>query len=221
MCERPQVPLDPPKRSLLALLLAASFVAGSCGEEATAPVRPEPLPNAAALIPSAPAPQPTPTPTPGAVPDEDPVPASPGRPADAGGGTSAGCGDPAPPAVTQINVSVHGRQADRAVLDSTPLVGPSAAYCRQIGFTDGRLFCPVRPEGHPERLACEAARVGRAADTGRVGPTWSADGKRCNGADGGASCLNHPDNQFLAFAYGAGRFRACAASGVCGEITLP
>ena len=153
---------------------------------------PEPLPNAAALIPSAPAPQPTPTPTPGAVPDEDPLPASPGRPADAGGGASAGCGEPAPPAVTQINVSVHGRQADRVLLDSTPLVGPDAAYCRQIGFTDGRLYCPVRPEGHPERVACEAARVGRAADTGRVGPTWSANGKRCNGADGGGLLPQSP-----------------------------
>lgn len=203
------------KRALLVSLLAASVVAGSCGDEATAPVGPESLPNAAALIPSAPAPQPTPTPTPGAVPDEEPL------PADAGGVASAGCGEPAPPAVRQIKVTVHGTQAARAVLDSTPLVGPNAAYCRQIGFTDGRLFCPVRPEGHPERAACEAARVGRAADTGRVGPTWSANGKRCDGADGGASCLNHTDNQFLAFAYGAGKFRACAASGVCGEITLP
>lgn len=221
MCERPRVPRDPLKRSLLAPLLAAALVAGSCTDDAPAPVGPEPLPNAGALIPSAPAAQPTPTPTPGAVPDENPLPATPGSPADVGGGVSAGCGAPAPPAVTQMNVTVHGRQADRVLLDSTPLVGPDAAYCRQIGFTDGRLFCPVRPEGHPERVACEAARVGRASDTGRVGPTWSANGKRCNGADGGASCLNHPDNQFLAFAYGAGRFRACAASGVCGEITLP
>ena len=208
------------KGLLLASLLAASVVAGSCGG-AKAPVEPEPLPNAVALIPSAPAPQPTPTPTPGAVPDEEPLPASPGRPNDAGGVASAECGAPAPPALTQVNVKVHGRQADRVLLDSTPLVGPDAAYCLQIGFTDGRLFCPVRPEGHPERVACEAARVGLAADTGRAGPTWSANGKRCDGADGGASCLNHPDNQFLAFAYGAGRFRACAASGVCGEITLP
>ena len=95
------------------------------------------------------------------------------------------------------------------------------AYCRAIGFTDGRAFCPVRPEGHPERLACEAAVVGRASDTGRAGPTWSADGRRCTGPDGGTSCLNHRENQYLAFAYGAGVFRACAASGVCGEITLP
>jgi hypothetical protein len=209
------------KRALRASLLAASVVAGSCGHDTSAPVQPEPLPNANALIPSAPAPQPTPTPTPGTVPEGDPLPATPGRPSDPAGGASAGCGEPVPPAVTQINVTVHGRQADRVVLDSTPLVGPNVAYCRQIGFTDGRLYCPVRAEGHPERVACEAARVGQAADTGRVGPTWSADGKRCNGPDGGTSCLNHPDNQFLVFAYGAGRFRACAASGVCGEIALP
>ena len=222
MCERPRVPRDPMKRSLLASLLAASVVAGSCGDDATAPVGPEPLPNAAALIPSAPAPQPTPTPTPGAVPDEDPrsrvarPPRRRGR-RDLRGVRRAGA---ARRHADERDASTGGRRT-ASLLDSTPLVGPDAAYCRQIGFTDGRLFCPVRPEGHPERLACEAARVGRAADTGRVGPTWSANGKRCNGADGGASCLNHPDNQFLAFAYGAGRFRACAASGVCGEITLP
>jgi hypothetical protein len=208
------------KCALLASLLAVSLVAGSCGEDASAPAEPGPLPNANALIPSAPAPQPTPTPTPGTAPDTDTFPASPGSPADAGGGASEGCGDPVPPAVSRINVTVHGSSPGRVLLDSTPLVGPDPAYCRLIGFTDGRLHCPVRTEGHPERAACEAARVGRATDTGRVGPTWSANGKGCGG-DGGASCVNHPDNQFLVFAYGSGRFRACAATGVCGEITLP
>ncbi len=223
MCERPGVPTDPVKRAVAASLFAAALlVSASCGDEGSAPVAgPEPLPNAATLIPSAPAPQPTPTPTPGTVPEEDPLPASPGRPADAGEGTSSACGAPAPPAVSQMNVKVHGRPGDRVLLDATPLVGPDPAYCRQIGFTDGRLHCPVRVEGHPERVACEAARVGRASDTGRVGPTWSANGNRCNGPDGGTACLNHPDNQFLVFAYGTGRFRACAASGVCGEISLP
>ena len=209
------------KGLLLTLLVAASVAAGSCGEEATAPAEPGPLPNAASLIPSAPAPQPTPTPTPGAVPDEEPLPATPARPADAGDVASAGCGEPAPPALARIKVTFHGSQSDRVLLDATPLVGPDAAYCRKVGFTDGRLYCSVRPEGHPERLACEAALVGRAADTGRAGPTWSANGKRCSGADGATWCLNHPDNQFLTFAYGAGRFRACAANDVCGEITLP
>jgi hypothetical protein len=205
------------KRAALAALVAAGLVVASCGDDGKAPTQPERLPNAASLIPAAPAPQPTPTPTPGAVPEEEPIPATPGS----GGDVSAGCGEPVPPPVSRINVKVHAQQADRAVLDATPIVGPDAEYCRRVGFTDGRSFCAVRPEGDPERQACEAAGVGRADDTGRYGPTWSADGKRCDGPDGGASCLNHPDNQYLAFAYGAGTFRACAASGVCGEIALP
>jgi hypothetical protein len=187
---------------------------GACGSGQTVePSRPAPLPDVA-LVPTAPAPQPSPTPTPGSEPDPDPVPAIPGG---GGGGSSGSCGPPVPPPVSRINVKLHGTSGDRAVLDSTPIVGPDVEYCRVIGYTDGRAFCPVRVEGHPERQACEAARVGRASDTGRAGPTWSADGKRCNGPDGGTSCLNHPDNQYLVFAYGSGTFRACAASGVCGE----
>jgi len=166
-------------------------------------------------VPSVPAPQPTPTPTPGAEPDVDPVPAIPG------GGASGSCGAPLPPPVSRVTVRLHGQSGERSLLDATPLVGPDAAYCALVGFSDGRSICPVRPEGHPERQACEALRVGRASDTGRPGPTWSANGKRCTGPDGGTSCLNHPDNQYLAFAYGAGSFRACTAGGVCGEAVLP
>ncbi len=196
-------------------LLLALALAGCGGNETAPPTRPAPLPEVA-LIPTVPAPQPSPTPTPGSGPDEEPYPAVP-----PGGGVSGSCGDPVPPAVSRMNVKLHGSSGDRAVLDSTPIVGPDAAYCKRIGYTDGRTFCPVRGEGHPERAACEAARVGRASDTGRAGPTWSANGKRCNGPDGGASCLNHPDNQYLAFAYGSGTFRACTASGVCGEVAIP
>jgi hypothetical protein len=208
-----------PTRRLLVPLLAAAFAAGACGGGDSSPNRPDRLPNAAALIPAAPAPQPTPTPTPGAEPEDETIPAVPGQPGDGAG--AAGCGAPSPPPVSRVNVKVHARQAERVVLDATPLVGPDAAYCLQIGFSDGRSFCPVRPEGHPERKACEAARVGRATDSGRPGPTWSANGKRCAGPDGGPSCLNHPDNQYLVFAYGGGEFRACTAGGVCGEIALP
>jgi hypothetical protein len=188
---------------------------GACGGgEPGTPTRPDPGPEVA-TIPTVPAPQPTPTPVPGTEPESDPVPAIPG-----GGGASSSCGEPVPPPVSRMNVKLHGASGDRAVLDSTPLVGPDAAYCKRIGFTDGRTFCPVRAEGHPERQACEAARVGRAADTGRPGPTWSANGKRCNGPDGGVACLNHPDNQYLVFAYGSGTFKACTQSGVCGEVVL-
>ena len=199
------------------LLLGILVVGAACQRAERAPTRPDPLPNAAAFIPSAPAPQPTPTPTPGAEPEEEPYPATPGG----AGVDPSGCGAPVPPPVTRVNVKLHQRLADRMLLDSTPLVGPDPAYCRLIGFTDGRSYCPVRAEGDPERAACEATRVGRADDTGRFGPTWTAAGRPCRGSEAGASCLNHPENQFQVFAYGAGAFRACTASGVCGEIVLP
>jgi hypothetical protein len=201
-------------RQRIALALALAVTSWACGGDAPEPpTQPAPLPEIAS-VPTVPAPQPTPTPLPGA--DPDPAPAIPGG----GGGTSASCGEPAPPAVSRMNVKLHGGGGDRSLLDSTPLVGPDAAYCKRIGFTDGREFCPVRVEGHPERQACEAARVGRASDSGRAGPTWSANGKRCDGPDGGASCLNHSDNQYLVWAYGTGSFKACTQSGVCGEVVL-
>jgi hypothetical protein len=118
-------------------------------------------------------------------------------------------------------VGVHGGNGERVLLDSTPLVGPDAAYCRRIGYTDGRSYCPVRQEGSPDRVACEATIVGRATDTGRVGPTWTVDGRPCDGSGAATSCVNHPGNQFQAYAYGAGTFRACAGGGACGEIRLP
>ncbi len=145
----------------------------------------------------------------------------PGIPGGGGGDGDPGtCGAPVPPPVSRIALKIYNSSGDRVTLDSTPQVGPDAAYCRAIGYTDGRSFCPVRPEGHPERLACEAARVGRAADTGRVGPTWTANGQPCTGPKPGASCANHGSNQFFVFAYGSGTFRACAASGACGSLTL-
>jgi hypothetical protein len=166
------------------------------------------------LIPDAPNPTPTPTPE------------VPPLPADPGGGGGSGvligfCGGPAPPSISRVKVAVLNTQPARRVLNATPLVGPDEAYCRLIGYTDGRLFCPVRPEGHPEREACEALQVGRATDTGRAGPTWTADGRPCLGRTGGASCQNHPDNQFLVIAFGTGIFEACTASGTCGRYAAP
>jgi hypothetical protein len=202
------------RREFWAVMVATVTLASACQHE-SGTKGPDPLPGAASLIPAAPAPQPTPTPVPGTEPAEDPVPATPG-----GGGGSASCGEPIPPPLARLNVKLHLRQTDRVVLDSTAQVGPDAEYCRKIGYTDGRSFCPVRTETDPERAACEALRVGRAADTGRFGPTWTANGRPCEGRATGPSCLNHPDNQYLVFAYGAGTFRACAAGGVCGELTI-
>ena len=204
-----------------ALVLAALLLthAGCGGGTSGSGSPPERLPDAASLIPTAPAPQPTATP---AVPPpaEDPWPAS-GGGGGGTGGTSGQCGDPLPPPIATMAIKVHGGTADRLLLDSTPLVGPDIAYCKQIGYTDGRAYCPVRPEGSPERVACEALRVGRATDTGRTGPTWTVDGRPCDGSGAVTSCVNHPQNQFQAYAYGPGAFRACAAGGACGTLRIP
>jgi hypothetical protein len=202
----------------LLVVFAIGFAGVSCGGGENSR-EPERLPEAASLIPTAPAPQPGATPTPAPTPDDEIIVVTPGG--GGGGGTAGSCGAPFPPPVARFNVKVHSHQADRYLLDSTPLVGPDAAYCAAVGFPD-RTFCPVRQEGDPERSACEAAVVGVAEDTGRAGPTWTANGGACDGTDhGGASCVNHSSNQYLAYASGAGSFRACAASGVCGSLTLP
>ncbi len=204
------------------LVVAAWLLALSgCGRTVTEepPVAPGPVSGGPLTpvnpIPAAPAPQPTPRPNPTPTPDDVP-------PAGGGGPPASGsCGAPSPPPLGRIQVGVLIVGAGRLILDSTPLVGPDAGYCQQIGFTDGRQFCPVRPEGNPERFACEAMIIGTASDTGRIGPTWSANGAACVGGAGNLPyCNNHPDNQFLVYAVGAGTFRACATNGVCGALAI-
>lgn len=210
----------------VARAVACSSIVLACacggGEQAESPQTGR-LPQAASLIPVAPAPQPSATPTPGSGLEDEPLPpAVPGGPGGGSGDVASGsCGPPEPPALARFSISVLGGNGERTLLDATPLVGPDAEYCRALGFTDGRLFCAVRPEGSSERAACEAALVGTASDTGRSGPTWSVDGRSCDGKGERASCVNHPSNQYLAYAYGTGSFRACGAGGACGEISLP
>jgi hypothetical protein len=152
----------------------------------------------------APTPRPTPGPTPTPTPSPSPTPGA------------GACGAPEPGEVSRMNVKIHIRGANRYTLDSTPLVGPDGAYCRAIGFTDGRLFCPVRTEGSPDREACEEYVVGYADDTKRPGPTWTLNGALCNPKD----CENHEDNQYLLYAYSGGRYEACAKNGVCGSVDV-
>jgi hypothetical protein len=151
-----------------------------------------------------PRPTPTPTPTPGPSPSPTPTPGT------------GGCGQPLPPPVTQMGVKIHIRGVNRYTLDSTPLVGPDAAYCRQIGFTDGRSYCPVRAEGAPDRSACETYAIGYADDTHRPGPTWYFNDDNCKLP----SCENHEENQYLAYAYASGRYQACTKDGVCGSVDV-
>src|SRR5574340_917553 len=102
-----------------------------------------PIPTIPGATPApTPKPSPTPTPSPTATPGPTPTPTP----------TAGKCGAPLPN-VSRMNVKVHMRGPTRDTLDSTPIVGPDIDYCRQIGFDDGRSFCPVRPEGAPDRAA--------------------------------------------------------------------
>lgn len=115
-------------------------------------------------------------------------------------------------------VKVHIKGPSKWTLDSTPLIGPDQGYCTKIGFTDGRSFCPVRLEDAPDRLACEAYAIGVAKDTGRPGPTWYRDDKLCTNKED--DCANHPDNQYLLWAYGSGFYEVCTKDLVCGELRV-
>jgi hypothetical protein len=173
----------------------------------TPTAQPGPLPTPIFGTPTSPSPSPSPSTTP-----DSPEPSTTPPPASAGG-----CGQPLPPPLSSFNVKVHQRGTDAWILDSTPLVA-DAKYCAAIGFTDGRSSCPVRPEGNPEREACELYVVGRAKDTGRPGPTWYNGTSFCQGPSSAAGCDNHPDNQYQAIVYKGGTFKACGQNGVCGEV---
>jgi hypothetical protein len=163
------------------------------------------LPGATAT--PTPAPKPTPTPSPGPTPTPDATPSP---------GPSGSCSNPTPGPITKVDVKVHIVGANRLILDSTPMVGPDAEYCRKIGFTDGRRYCPTRAEGSDQRYACDVLTVGQANDTGRTGPTWTFNGGPCVIEKG---CENHEDNQFLVSAYKKGVYEACVQSGACGSWT--
>jgi hypothetical protein len=202
----------------IGIVLATGLVAWTCTGPGEPPTTPEPLPSSAPPPTAAPAVSPLPppvigAPAPKASPTPDPSP-DPGGPRE--GATE--CGSPIPPALRSLKVKVHLRVGDARVLDSTPLVGPDPAYCAAIGYTDGRSTCPVRPEGHPQREACELYATGRAVDTGRPGPTWRLEGRLCRSRASG--CENHPDNQYLLLAFGRGTYQACARDGTCGEVDV-
>lgn len=129
----------------------------------------------------------------------------------------SGCGRPYPPVVTRFNCKVHIRSVTVYTLDSTPIVGPDGNYCAAIGYSDGRTLCPIRPEGAPDREACENWRVGKAKDTGRPGPTWTkGDGSYCTGPESG--CENHP-NPYSLFTYVSGTYVVTAENGASCSVS--
>jgi len=213
-----------PRRLLQGALggaLAVSILAWACSLPDQAPTEPEPVQSAAPAPTADPNPVATPTPTiggappkTGPTPEPSPTPGPEPTPEPGTGEGSGECGSPLPPPLARFNVKVHIKGATSTVLDSTPLVD-DAAYCAKVGFPD-RSVCPVRPEGNPERQACELYIVGRAADTGRPGPTWYRGSSLCKG--GSSGCENHPDNQYLLRVYSGGNYRACGQNGVCGDV---
>jgi hypothetical protein len=116
--------------------------------------------------------------------------------------------DPCPspkPVLHRLKVEKVGTWAD-----VTPLVR-SHPYCVEIGLPtlpDGvtpRYECPVRPEGHPDRAACEREAVGVLI--------WEC-------TLGGTVVVNTA-NRFQAKCSGAYYIRACDASGtICAGVNL-
>jgi hypothetical protein len=116
---------------------------------------------------------------------------------------------PTPPPLYGINVKVQVGTKGRKTLDSRPQVINMNGYCESVGF--GGFFCYTRREDDPQSVACDYMAMGQASDTGRWGPTWTADGKPCTENNEIDGCQNHPGNQFLVIAKGEGLFSACAA----------
>jgi len=147
-----------------------------------------------------PNPQPTPTPPPVTQPTPSPTP------------ITDLCTDPTPPPLVGMKLNVQVYDGFRKQLDSRPVVDNVDGYCRRVGLSGN--FCDTRPEGHPQRAACDALVVGRAKDTTRFGPTWYWNDELCTGDGGEPGCTNHGSNQFLVAARGTGQFLACAADDV-------
>lgn len=134
--------------------------------------------------------------------------------------TGSGCGRPYPPPISRMACKLHLKGIEYYTLDSTALVGPDSNYCASVGFTDGRSICPVRPEGAPDRHACENWRTGDAKDNGRPGPTWRNldTGQYCTGPDG--NCTRPPSSQWQLWVYRSGKFEVCAQTGACCTVEV-
>lgn len=125
----------------------------------------------------------------------------------------AQCGTPTPPPLAGMKLKIHINNGFKKQLDSKPLVANVDGYCGKVGFGSAVKYCETRKEGDLQREACDGLVVGRA-DTGRVGPTWSRNGKPCLAAGdtgGDPGCVSLPDNQFLIIARGPGNYLACAS----------
>jgi hypothetical protein len=135
------------------------------------------------------------------------------------------CSDPTPPPMLRMQLKIHAVDGNRTILDSKPLVPNVNHYCEKVGFGDWK-FCDTRPEGTPERVACDYLVTGMSPETGRWGPTWYYNDVLC-GTDP-TVCVDHPTEQFLTVAKAKGPYEACASEDTpvdsegsrCGEIDV-
>ena len=122
--------------------------------------------------------------------------------------------DPTPPPLYGLVLKVHNDTGGRKTLDSRPIVVNMGNFCERAGFASSARFCFTRTEGDAQAEACDYLAVGRSAETGRWGPTWSWNDKPCTAGGGEDGCSNHPDNQFLVNTRGPGVYEACVAADI-------
>jgi hypothetical protein len=135
------------------------------------------------------------------------------------------CPDPTPPPMLRMNVKIHGYEGNRIIFDSKPVFPNVNNYCERAGFGNWK-YCDSRPEGDPERTACDYLATGFSDETERWGPTWYLDQRPC-GIDP-TKCAHQPENQFLTVGKVRGTYAACAADTAplapegsrCGEYVL-
>lgn len=123
----------------------------------------------------------------------------------------------------EIKAKMHG-----AVTDSTPIVSPHACeYCASIGMGElgpgvPRCGCPVRPDGHPDRVECENVLL--VPPSGKYGPKWVKKGSKvalvgCDLAPETEPCVT--DNPFQARPRGF-ELQACSwDDAVCSVVVAP
>ena len=188
------------KPSILSFCAACALIAlAACGgSSSSTPTTP--------VVTLAPTPKPTATPTP-----EPGVGIPP---------ASSGCGQPYPPPLSEIRMKIHVKAPEYWTLDATPIVGPNLEYCTAIGYYDGRDRCPVRLEGDPQRIPCEAWILGNAEDTGKPGPTWSRDFNYWCTTFDASGCQHNPDNPLSLFIQLGGQYQACRGEDICGNLEV-
>ena len=169
-----------------AVCAAAGLALLSCGGSPSSPT-----PARSPVVVASPTPVPTPTPAKSATLPPGMV-----------------CGYPTPPPMLRMNVKIHGYEGSRIVFDSKPIVPNTDGFCDKAGFGDWKYY-DTRPEGSPERTACDYLVTGISSQTDRWGPTWYYNGKPC-GSDP-TLCAHHPSEQFMTIGKAPGTYMACAA----------